>query len=61
MEDQRLLHLIRQSYYGSGGIYGSPRIFLDLREIGERCGKHRVARLMRRHKIRAKPGYKTPK
>ncbi len=25
-------------------IYGAPRIFLDLREAGETCSKHRVAR-----------------
>ena len=53
IEDQRLLKLIRHSYQASGNIYGSPRIFLDLREVGERCGKHRVARLMRTHKIKA--------
>ena len=34
---------------------------MDLREIGEQCGKHRVARLMRTHKIRAIRGYKLPK
>jgi len=61
LEDQRLLPLIRDSHQASGKIYGSPRIFLDLREIGERCGKHRVARLMRTHKIKAIRGYKTPK
>ena len=61
IEDQRLLGLIRESYQASGGIYGSPRIFLDLREVGERCGRHRVARLMRTHNIKAVQGYKTPK
>ena len=60
IEDQRLLKLIRHSYQASGNIYGSPRIFLDLREVGERCGKHRVARLMRTHKIKAVLGYKRP-
>jgi putative transposase len=44
LEDQRLLTLIRDSYAASGGVYGSPRMFLDLREAGESCGKHRVAR-----------------
>lgn len=42
-EDQRLLVLIRASYAASGGVYGALRVFLDLREIGEICGKHRVA------------------
>jgi putative transposase len=49
LEDQRLLPLIRDSHQASGKIYG------------ERCGKHRVARLMRTHKIKAIRGYKTPK
>lgn len=61
IEDQRLLKLIRQSYTTSGGIYGSPRVFLDLREVGETCGKHRVARIMRENKIKALRGYKTPR
>src|SRR5919106_4729821 len=46
-EDARLLRLIRASFVASHGIYGAPRIFLDLREAGETCSKHRVARLMR--------------
>ena len=45
----------------SGGVYGSPRVFLDLREVGETCGKHRVARLMRVNKIKAVRGYKAPR
>ena len=59
LEDQRLLCLIRDSHEGSGRVYGSPRVFLDLREVGERCGRHRVARIMRAHKIKAVLGYKT--
>ena len=59
-ENARLLKLIRQSYEASGRSYGSPRILCDLREAGERCGKHRVARLMKQHKIRAQRGYKKP-
>ena len=61
IEDQRLLSLIRASYAASGGVYGAPRVFLDLREAGETCGKHRVARIMRIHKIKAVRGYKAPK
>lgn len=60
VENERLLELIRQSHEASGRSYGSPRIFYDLREAGEQCGKHRVARLMRPHKIRAQRGYKKP-
>jgi putative transposase len=58
-DDARLLRLIRASFTASHGIYGSPRVFLDLREAGETCSKHRVARLMRVNKIRALHGYRT--
>ncbi len=44
-EDARLLRLIRASFVASLGVYGAPRVFLDLREAGETCSKHRVARL----------------
>ncbi len=61
IEDERLLALIRESYDASGRIYGSPRVFLDLREAGERIGRKRVARIMREHRIRAIRGYKMPR
>jgi putative transposase len=57
-EDARLLRLIRASFVASHGVYGAPRVFLDLREAGETCSKHRVARLMRVNKIRAVSGYR---
>jgi putative transposase len=61
IEDQRLLALIRASYAASHGVYGSPRVFLDLREAGETCGKHRVAKIMKLHNIKALRGYKAPR
>jgi putative transposase len=57
-EDARLLGLIRASFTASHGIYGARRVFLDLREAGETCSKHRVARLMRVNKIFAAHGYR---
>jgi putative transposase len=57
-EDARLLRLIRASFTASQGIYGAPRVFLDLREAGETCSKHRVARLMRENRLRALHGYR---
>lgn len=36
-------------------------MFADLREAGELCGKHRVARIMREHRIKAVRGYKAPR
>jgi len=58
-EDARLLRLIRASFAASHGVYGAPRVFLDLREAGETCSKHRVARLMRANNLRARSGYRT--
>ena len=58
-EDARLLRLIRASFIASQGVYGAPRVFLDLREAGETCSKHRVARLMRLNGLRALHGYRT--
>lgn len=60
VEDQRLLGLIRESYGASGRTYVAPRILCDLRELGERVGKKRVAKIMERNKIRATRGYKRP-
>jgi putative transposase len=58
-EDARLLRLIRASFVASQGVYGAPRVFLDLREAGETCSKHCVARLMRLNGLRALHGYRT--
>jgi transposase InsO family protein len=38
---------IKAMHERSGGAYGARRIFLDLREEGERLGRKRVERLMR--------------
>ena len=59
IQDNRRLGLKRDSYVASGGVYGSPRVFADLREAGESCGKHRVERIMRNHKIKVIRGYKS--
>lgn len=58
-DDRRLLGLIKESFEASQGIYGSKRVFCDLREVGETCGVHRVARIMRENKIAALRGYKS--
>jgi putative transposase len=57
-EDSRLLRLIKASFDGSHGVYGAPRVFLDLREAGETCSKHRVERLMRENGLRAQGGFR---
>lgn len=61
LEDRRLLGLIRAAYTASHGVYGAPRIFLDLREAGETCSKHRVARIMRAKSMQARHGYRAPR
>ena len=61
IEDKRLLGRIKASHVACGGVYGSPRIFLDLREEGETCGIHRVARIMKQSMIKAIRGYKRHK
>ncbi|MGS1118400.1 IS3 family transposase [Castellaniella sp. UC4442_H9] len=58
LEDRRLVGLIRQSWHDSGQVYGYRKVTHDLRDLGERCGKHRVARLMRENHLRSQTGYK---
>ena len=55
-EDQRLSGLIKQFWLESGGVYGYPKITGDLRAEGERCGKHRVYRLMKQDGLRSQTG-----
>jgi putative transposase len=45
--DAELLAKIRAIHKASRGIYGVPRVHAELRESGVRCGRKRVARLMR--------------
>lgn len=54
--DRGLLGEIRRVHLGSRGRYGSPRVHAALRAEGVRAGRHRVAGLMRRHGIAARPG-----
>lgn len=61
VEDGRLLGKIRRFHQESGGAYGSPRIFKDLRDDGETCGRHRVERVMKQAKIKAIRSYKRPR
>ena len=45
--DQALLDQIQAIHERSRGTYGAPRIHAELRAQGVRCGRKRVARLMR--------------
>ncbi len=53
MDNQELLGHIRQVHAQSRKLYGSPRITVEFQAKGFRCGKNRVARIMRDHAIRA--------
>ena len=46
--DAMLTERIGEIHARSRGTYGAPRVHAELREEGERVGRHRVARLMRR-------------
>jgi transposase InsO family protein len=53
-QNETLAAQIRAVHAESRGIYGSPRVHRALRKRGHRVGKNRVARLMRRHGIKAR-------
>jgi putative transposase len=53
-ENRALEDKIRVLHQASHGIYGSPRVHRDLVEAGVRCGKNRVARIMRKAGIRSR-------
>lgn len=57
-DDQRLTGLLKQAWLESGGVYGYRKLTLDMRDLGERCGKHRVARLLKREGLRSQTGYR---
>lgn len=59
--DERLTGLIKQFWLESGGVYGYRKIYCDLREVGESCGKNRVYRLMKAAGLRAQVGYRRPR
>jgi putative transposase len=51
--NEELLERIWRVHSQSRRLYGSPRITAELNEDGVRCGKNRVARIMKAHSIRA--------
>jgi putative transposase len=56
--DRRLIGLIKQFWLESGGVYGYRKITDDLHDLGERCGKNRVYRLMKAEGLRSQTGYR---
>ena len=60
-EDQRLKTKIKQFWMESGCNYGYRNIALDLKEVGETCGKNSVLRLMRSLNIASHRRYRRHK
>ena len=54
MANDTLVARIRAVQESCHHTYGSPRMVQALRQAGERCGVHRVARLMRQHGLGAR-------
>jgi len=53
-QDEELRPLLERAFLQSRRTYGSPRLRIELQELGQRCGKNRIARLMRQAGLRAK-------
>jgi putative transposase len=52
--NRHLVEKIKAVHAESHETYGSPRIYRELKDDGLACSENRIARLMRRHGIRAK-------
>lgn len=59
-ENEELFSAMKQIDEDVNHCYGSPRIHTELNSRGYRCGRHRVARLMRRHGLAARKRIKRP-
>jgi putative transposase len=54
-EDGEMTEVLREEHQRSRGTYGSPRLHQRLLQLGYRCGRHRVARLMHQAGLRGLP------
>jgi putative transposase len=54
-EDGELTKRITHAFTTHRRVYGSPRIQVELRAEGIRCGRNRIARLMRQAQLCARP------
>jgi putative transposase len=50
-ENANLTERIREIHHRSRGTYGYPRVHAELRALGVRCNRKRVARLMRKDRL----------
>ena len=53
--DEALGRKVRQSFLVSDRTYGARRVWHDILALGQRCGLHRIERLMRKQAFRARP------
>jgi len=54
MANQELYNQIETVYNDNHGVYGSPRIYRELKDQGVACSENRIARLMRLRGLQAK-------
>lgn len=55
LQNRSLSRLIKRLHLESNGVYGARKIQRDLLELGEPCGRHRVARIMHKTGLRGCP------
>jgi putative transposase len=60
-DDEQLTERIEDAYYQNRGHYGSPRIHVELQELGIHCGRKRVARLMQEQQLSARKKKRKPR
>jgi transposase InsO family protein len=60
-DDEQLTERIEDAYYQNRGHYGSPRIHIELRDLGIHCGRKRVARLMQEDGLSARKKKRKPR
>lgn len=53
-EDESLYEVIADIFFNSGELYGSPKITGEMKRMGYRIGKKRVARIMQENGLKAK-------
>ena len=55
LDDERLGAQVRQRFMASDRTYGARRVWHDVLVLDQRCGLHRIERLMRAQALRARP------
>jgi putative transposase len=55
LDDEVIGGQVHHSFVGSDRTYGARRVWHDVLALGQRCGLHRIERLMRMQALRARP------